>query len=293
MLKRAIKLDKNVPKRNGVENNNKTPFPVFKRNNYFYGKLLTAADFQEEQNYFINKQRLINRMLFGQGVVSGLEVTSDRSAGVIRLSEGFALDGYGREIVLQTKLQCNLNQKYTPKEVGKTRDLFVWIRYDETKTDPIPAVGDVGADFSMITEGSKIEVDWTPPEPSSIDNMVLAKVTVKTDGKKIYIDKIDNSATEGGTPLRKEVISARALLWSEEEPIHTSSPSKRGYETRTDSNGNTKVVFGDGQSGAVPPTVGISPKQSDNKKTQDDSPVDSKHIRSTSRKKYRKENNRL
>ena len=145
----------------------------------------------------------------------------------------------------------------------------------------------------MITEGSKIEVDWAPPELCSIDNVVLAKVTVKTDGKKIYIDKIDNSATEGGAPLRKEVINARALLWSEGESLHTSSPSKRSYETRTDSSGNTKVGFGDGQSGAVPPTVGISPKQLDNKKRQGDSPADSKRIRSTSRKKYRKANNRL
>jgi hypothetical protein len=110
-------------------------------------------------------------------------------------------------------MMCNLNQKYTPKEVGKTRDLFVWIRYDENMTDPIPALGDAGdagdagTAFNMITEGSKIEVDWAPPEPSSIDKMVLAKITVETDGNKIYVDKIDNSATVGGVPLRKVVVS--------------------------------------------------------------------------------------
>ena len=67
-------------------------------------------------------------MLFGKGVVSGLEVTADKSAGIIHLSEGLALDGDGREIVVPIQLVLNLNQKYTPKEVGKTRDLFVWIR---------------------------------------------------------------------------------------------------------------------------------------------------------------------
>jgi hypothetical protein len=193
-----------VQKVNSVNINYTVSYPPFKRNNYFYGKLLTAADFQEEQNYFINKQRLINRTLFGTGVVSGLEVTVDKSAGIIRLSEGFALDGYGREIVLPKQMMFNLNQKYTPKEVGKTRDLFVWIKYDENMTDPIPALEDAGTAFNMITEGSKIEFDWAPPESSSIDKIVLAKITVETDGNKIYVDKIYNSAIVGRVPFRKQ-----------------------------------------------------------------------------------------
>ncbi len=210
-MKRAIKLNKNVQNRG----NNKTiPLSLFKRNNFFFGKILTLADFQAEQNYFINKQRLINRTLFGEGVVNGLEVTADKSAGIIQLSEGFALDGYGREIVLPKQLVCNLNQKYTVKEVGKTRDLFVWIRYDENMTDPVPPVGDAGTSFNMITEGSKMEVDRAPPESSSIDKMVLAKVTVETDGNKIYVCKIDNSAMVNGVSLRKVVISSQKLLVS-------------------------------------------------------------------------------
>jgi len=175
------------------------------------------TDLQAEQNYFINKQRLINRMFFGEGVVSGLEVTADKTAGVIHLSEGFALDGFGREIILPVQLVYNLNQKYTAKEVGKKRDLFVWIRYDENMTDPVPVVGDAGTGFNMITEGSKIEVDWAPPESSSIDKMVLAKVTVETDGDKIYVSKIDNSAKVNGVSLKKVVISSQKL-WESQKP---------------------------------------------------------------------------
>jgi hypothetical protein len=203
-LKRTSEPDRNVQKVNSVKNNYTVSYPPFKRNNYFYGKLLTTADFQAEQNYFINKQRLINRTLFGKGVVSGLEVTADKSAGIIRLSEGFALDGYGREIVLPKQMMFNLTQKYTQKEVGKTRDLFVWIKYDENMTDPIPALGDAETAFNMITEGSKIEFDWAPPESSSIEKIVLAKITVETDGNKIYVDKIYNSATVGRVPFRKQ-----------------------------------------------------------------------------------------
>ena len=145
-------------------------------------------------------------MLFGVGVVSGLEVTADKSDGIIHLSEGLALDGYGREIVVPIQFVFNLNQKYTPKEVGKTRDLFVWIRYDEKITDSIPAIGDAGTNFNMITEGSKMEVDWAPPESSSNDKIFLAKVTVETDKNKIHVGKIDNSAMLNGVSLRKVVI---------------------------------------------------------------------------------------
>jgi hypothetical protein len=210
-LKRTSELNKKVQKRNSVANDKTISFPILKRNNYFLGKLLSPADFQEEQNYFINKQRLINRMLFGIGVVSGLEVISDKSASVIRLSEGFALDGYGREIVLPSQMVFNINQKYTPKEVGTTRDLFIWIKYNETLTDQIPAVGEAGTNYNMIVEGSKIEVDWVPPEAASIDKIVLAKVTVESDGKKIYVKKIDNSATVNSLPLRKKVPTNQQL----------------------------------------------------------------------------------
>lgn len=211
-MKSAKKPNKNVGKQGSSE---PLSFPFFKRNNYFFGKILSSSDFQAEQNYFITKQRLINRTLFGMGVVSGLEVTDDKSAGIIRVSEGFALDGYGREIVLQKPMVFNLNQKYTPKEVGKSRDLFLWIRYDENMTDPIPAVGDAGTVFNMVAEGSKIEVDWAPPESSSIDKIVLAKVTVETNGDKIYFGKIDNSAMLKGVSLRKVVISSQRLLESQ------------------------------------------------------------------------------
>ena len=55
---------------------------AFERNRYFYGKLLTVRDFEVEQRYFIEKQRLINRLIHGVGVVCGLKVEKiDRPQG--------------------------------------------------------------------------------------------------------------------------------------------------------------------------------------------------------------------
>lgn len=178
-------------------------FPTFKRNNYFYGKLMSVADFQEEQNYFMNKLRLINRLIHGKGIVCGLKLTASKPEGMLQVNEGFALDGYGREIVLSKKFTCNLNQMYKPDEVGTRRDLFVTIRYEETKVDPIPAIGQEETESNMILEDAKIEFDWIPPSSSSMDKIFLAKISVKTNKNKIYVEKIENSIVSHDTMLNR------------------------------------------------------------------------------------------
>jgi hypothetical protein len=69
------------------------------RPRYFAGKLLTAEDFELEQAYHIGRRRLLNRMLHGAGVVSGLTV-GEGSAGTVTVEPGFALDPRGREILV-------------------------------------------------------------------------------------------------------------------------------------------------------------------------------------------------
>ena len=69
------------------------------RPRYFAGKLLTAEDYELEQAYHIERRRLLNRMLHGAGVVSGLEV-DDGNGGTVTVEPGFALDPQGREILV-------------------------------------------------------------------------------------------------------------------------------------------------------------------------------------------------
>lgn len=72
------------------------------RNRYFVGRVLEAASFTLEQEYWLARERRLNRHLFGSGVVSGLDVTSvhDREAWGLRIGPGVALDQWGREIVV-------------------------------------------------------------------------------------------------------------------------------------------------------------------------------------------------
>jgi hypothetical protein len=52
--------------------------PELVRLSYFYGQLLGVKDFQTEQQYFLDKLRLLNRCLHGHGVVCGLGVSPGR-----------------------------------------------------------------------------------------------------------------------------------------------------------------------------------------------------------------------
>lgn len=71
----------------------------FERNNYYYGKMLTSRDFQNEQSYMNDKRRLGNRLFQGSGIVYGLDVVAADDSSVI-LQSGMALDRAGREIVV-------------------------------------------------------------------------------------------------------------------------------------------------------------------------------------------------
>ncbi len=184
----------------------------FERNNYFFGKLLTAKDFEDEQNYFVNKQRLINRLLHGVGVVCGLEISKATKAGCILLSEGFALDRFGREIIVPNEMVLDLNSKYQVEDVGKKRKLYVYVSYFENKTKAVPAVTSTvestGQDQTMpsrILESFKVDIDWTLPDLNTSDKIILSIITLATKQNQIIIQTIDNSAILNSVPLRRRV----------------------------------------------------------------------------------------
>jgi len=74
------------------------------RNNYFEGKRLTADAFRVEQDYLIDRRRLLNRAIHGWGVVYGFGFKvappdEDGASGRFEIGPGLALDACGRELV--------------------------------------------------------------------------------------------------------------------------------------------------------------------------------------------------
>ena len=72
----------------------------FERPRYFPGQLLTNADLEADQRYFIEKNKLHNRHLVGSGVVCGLAVRCGNCDGVVVVEPGYAIDCCGNDIVL-------------------------------------------------------------------------------------------------------------------------------------------------------------------------------------------------
>ncbi len=87
--------------------NNNQFFP-FERNRYYAGKMLTSADFVAEQKYFLDKQRFLSTMMYGSGIVCGLTVVSLDDLSIL-VESGVAIDGSGREIVLESSVVKKLS----------------------------------------------------------------------------------------------------------------------------------------------------------------------------------------
>lgn len=92
---------------NSEDDNKNGKLHQFQRNNYFYGKLMTVRDFESEQSYFNEKRHLLNRLVYGYGLICGFDyddiVIKSDSGGDVEISfenGGAALDCCGHEIVV-------------------------------------------------------------------------------------------------------------------------------------------------------------------------------------------------
>lgn len=157
---------------------NKSRYFPFERNRYFYGKLLTVRDFESEQTYFNDKRRLLNRLLHGSGVVSGLQVipVDEKSVSV---EAGVALDSLGREIVVSSPVTLKLSmvEGFSNNEYAK--NVYLCLAYDEKGKEPVHSVAnstirsDEVSEYNRVLETYKIFIKEEAPDPSSFEYAVL------------------------------------------------------------------------------------------------------------------------
>ena len=114
----------------------------FERNNYYYGKMLTSRDFQNEQSYMNDKRRLVNRLLHGVGIVYGMDVIEADDSSIV-LQSWLALDAAGREIVVPRTQVIKLSTIEGYADL-QTEHAFLGIAYAEEDTDPVYAVMNEG-----------------------------------------------------------------------------------------------------------------------------------------------------
>jgi len=178
-----------------------TSLKSFQRNRYFYGKLLTVRDFENEQRYFIEKQRLINRLIHGEGVVCGLKVEKvENKESFIRITPGVALDCCGREIVVPEPVEIDLSKKISLEEFGDEETITRWvtIRYSACGKEPVPAYSaesscEETCCYSRIMEGYEIDILKEKPEECMSNSELCSTwanfVTKPTEGKYVDLEK--------------------------------------------------------------------------------------------------------
>lgn len=150
---------------------------VPKRNNYFDGKLLTARDFTDEQNYGRGMRQIHNAYLHGTGVVCGLKLIQHPAENCRRdnmvLEPGLALDCCGREIVVPEAVLVPVKALIDAdpdlaKKLDGTQHLMVGIRRCDTGTDLMPVIlpacgaGDA-KQFGRIAEGYEFVLKAVAP----------------------------------------------------------------------------------------------------------------------------------
>ena len=137
-------------------NNNKL-YP-FERNRYYAGKMLTSADFQAEQTYFNNKRRFLNTVMYGAGIVCGLGVFSLDDLSIL-VESGVAIDGMGREIVIDSSVVKKLSA-VDGFDTLKSSDVSLCLSYEEKEVHTVYAVNQANPDkdyeYNRIAEGYRL-----------------------------------------------------------------------------------------------------------------------------------------
>lgn len=150
-----------------MENNNYFPL---ERNLYFYGKMLTARDFETEQRYFNNKRRLLNRTTLGAGVICGLGVYQNDDTSFF-IETGMALDYQGREIVVSSPVIRKLQMLEGYDSLAKSDQAYLCLKYAQTKKEPVNNIGasdKEGGRFNKVEEDFRLYLSTDDPDTREI-----------------------------------------------------------------------------------------------------------------------------
>lgn len=149
---------------------------AFKRLNFFTGFFTTAVDWEQGQEYHLEKRKLHLRGLHSPGIIPGdgeeLKVTA--SAGLtMRIGPGAALDGQGNLIYLPAERVISIP---LPESLPKV--VYVCVKYAESKTDTQYNIED--PDYSGPTRVSEDpEITCSPDVPDRFNRIELARIDLQ------------------------------------------------------------------------------------------------------------------
>lgn len=104
------------------------------RTRFFAGQLLSEADLNNEQSYWMAKSRLHNRFLQGWGVVCGLKVSCSDCEGWVNIGSGYAIDPCGNDVIVCQSQSFNVLQAIQACCTPKTASDCSPLRYRPAPT---------------------------------------------------------------------------------------------------------------------------------------------------------------
>lgn len=150
--------------------NNNQLFP-FERNRYYAGKMLTSADFLAEQTYFNNKERFLNSLMYGSGIVCGCGVFSLDDLSIL-VESGVAIDGQGRQIVLDSSVVKKLSA-VEGFESLRTNQASLCLKFVEEPVHTVYSINQTDPEkeyeYNRIKEGYQLFLMDTEDIPESFE----------------------------------------------------------------------------------------------------------------------------
>ncbi|NEO99917.1 MAG: hypothetical protein F6K58_14800 [Symploca sp. SIO2E9] len=149
-----------------------TQYPyIEKRVRYFDGQFLKDQDFIDEQKYYIDRQRRLNKFLRVSGVCDGL--TLETATDHVTVKPGTALDSQGRQIVLSINSTISLSSH-------RNDEVYLIISYQKEESDQATD-GGLGSGGSRRWH-EKPNIQVATPANLPEDSIVLAKLTIDGNG---------------------------------------------------------------------------------------------------------------
>lgn len=215
----------------------------FERNRYYSGKMLTSTDFIAEQLYMNNKRRFMNNILFGSGVLCGLNVLSLDDLSIL-LESGVAIDNTGREIVVDSTSVKKLSTIEGFENI-KSDHVILYLKYKEKEVHPVYCsdIGENGKEYeyNRIDEGYTLfikdarESDYLP---ELVRNKFILK-EVLVDNDDFYVAVQVPSVVPKGSAV-KLVLTANRKSEGEGK---IALQAKLDLPSFTDSNGEHEVTI--------------------------------------------------
>jgi hypothetical protein len=173
--------------------------PTFKRINFFRGFMTTEQDWNDAEQYHIDKRRLHNRVMHAPGVIphhfGGFRVAA-RGKGelAVEVASGYAIDGQGNDVLLTEPTIKAVN----PGDFKLPNTVYIVAKYIEEFTDFIAYKENLEfKGHRRVSEQCRIDVDVT--EPDIFKEVELCRVYLEPGVRRI------TDAKDPGNPKANEI----------------------------------------------------------------------------------------